>query len=231
MLRDLLYPPTCLACDARVQEDGGLCPACWSETPFITGAACDLCGVPLPGACDGTAFCDECLTVARPWDEGRAALVYGGKARSLVLSLKHGDRTELARGTGAWLHRRARDLLAPETLLVPVPLHRWRLFKRRYNQAALLSAEIARRAGAVHAPLTLRRHRPTRAQDHRNVADRFENLADAITLDGDVAGRHVALVDDVMTSGATMAACAEALRRGGAARITVLALARVAKDL
>ncbi|MEM7641662.1 MAG: ComF family protein [Pseudomonadota bacterium] len=229
--RDLLYPPACLTCDTRVQDHGGLCPACWSETPFITGAACDLCGVPLPGDDDGPARCDDCLTLARPWDEGRAAFCYAGKGRAMVLSLKHGDRTDLAQGAGRWLHRAARDVLTPATLLVPVPLHRWRLLKRRYNQSALLAQDLARRSGAEYGPMVLTRTRQTLSQDHRSVSDRFANLRDAITLTGDVQGRHVAIVDDVMTSGATMAACADVLRQGGATRITALALARVAKDM
>ena len=216
-LRDMLYPNRCLTCEARVEDRGGLCPDCWRDTPFISGAACGLCGVPLPGADDGPAHCDECLTLARPWDEGRAALRYAGGGRRIALAFKHGDRTEMAPALAAWMHRRARDLIGPETVLVPVPLHRWRLLRRRYNQSALLALERVR-----HTP----------SQDHRGVSDRFANLAGAIRLAAaaDLAGRHVALVDDVMTSGATMAACADALRRGGAARITALVLARVAKD-
>lgn len=228
-LRDALYPVTCMMCDTRVQEDGALCPACWSDTPFLTGACCDLCGVALPGAEDGPSHCDECLSRGRPWDEGRAALAYADGARRLVLALKHGDRTELAHGAAAWMHRRARDLIGPETIFVPVPIHRWRLLKRRYNQSALLANALARRTGGQAAPQLLTRHRQTKRQDE--AASRFENMVDAISLTpgATVAGAHVALVDDVMTSGATLTACAEVLRAHGAARITVLLLARVAK--
>ncbi len=232
VLRDALYPVSCMMCDARVEEEGALCPVCWADTPFLSGACCDLCGLSLPGEQDGTAQCDECLTRGRPWDEGRAALAYGGTARRLVLSFKHGDRTELATGAARWMHRRARDLLTAETLLVPVPVHRWRLLKRRYNQAALLAQALALRTGGQCDPMALTRYRWTPSQERRSVADKFANVADAIDANpkADLAGRHVALVDDVLTSGATLAACAQALRRAGAARITVLVLARVAKE-
>ncbi|MEM9797766.1 MAG: ComF family protein [Pseudomonadota bacterium] len=232
-LKDALYPPTCMMCDARVQEDGGLCPTCWAATPFITGAACQMCGTPLPGDDDGPSRCDDCLTLARPWNEGRAALVYAGGGRRLVLALKHGDRTELVKGAAAWMHRRSHDLLTARTRLVPVPLHRWRLLKRRYNQSALLAAELAQRCGGTFAPADLQRGRSTPSQDHRSVADRFANIAGAISAapDLDLSGEQVVLVDDVMTSGATLAACTDALHGAGAERVSVLVLARVAKDL
>ncbi|SDY35504.1 comF family protein [Jannaschia faecimaris] len=231
-IRDALYPVTCMMCDSRVEEDGALCPTCWSDTPFLSGACCDLCGTKLPGDEAGVSHCDGCLASGRPWEEGRAALVYGATGRRIVLALKHGDRTELASGAARWMHRRSRDILTPETLLVPVPVHRWRLLRRRYNQAALLAQSLARLTGGPCDPMALTRHRQTLSQDHRSVADRFANLVDAISVtpSADVWGRHIALVDDVMTSGATLACCADVLRRAGATRISVLVLARVAKD-
>lgn len=231
-LREALYPTTCMMCEARVQDEGALCPACWATTPFLSGACCDLCALPLPGPDDGPARCDECLDAGRPWDAARAALRYGDGARRLVLALKHGDRTELARGAARWMCRSGRDLLDPTALLVPVPVHRWRLLKRRYNQAALLAREIGRLSGVPCDPMALERHRETPSQDHRSVEDRFANVAGAIRLHprAAVADRGVILVDDVLTSGATLAACTEVLRAGGAARVSVLVLARVAKD-
>ena len=229
-LRDALFPLTCLLCHAPV-AGVGLCPFCRRDAPFPSGAACDGCAVPLPGrAGDEPLRCDDCLSSPRPWDEARAAMLYNGSGRRLVLQLKHADRTELAHAVALWLRRAARDVLSPETLVVPVPLHRLRLLRRRYNQSAEIARALGRLSGGPYRPEALRRVRATLPQDHRSRPDRYGNVAGSITLAEDVAGRHVAVVDDVMASGATMAACAVALRDGGAARVSALTLARVARD-
>ena len=234
-LLHLIYPPQCLTCDARVTTDFGLCGACWRETPFITGLVCTKCGMPLPGQDEGAeVLCDDCLTIARPWAAGRAALLYQDNGRALVLALKHGDRLDLVKPAAQWLQAAAGPLLRPDMLIAPVPLHWRRLLKRRYNQAAMLSAALARRAGLEHCPDLLRRLRQTGTQEGRNRDGRFANMADALSLTPRqakrVAGRQLLLVDDVMTSGATLAAAAEACIAGGAADVSVLVLARVAKD-
>ncbi len=231
----LIYPPQCIACDALVTTDFGLCGPCWRETPFITGMVCDTCGTPLPGQDpDEVAQCDDCMTIARPWSQGRAAMLYKDQARRLVLQLKHSDRIDLARPFGEWLARAAAPILRPGMLVAPVPLHWFRLFRRRYNQAALLSAEVAARANLEHMPDLLRRIRSTGSQEGRDKGARFSNLVDAIQLHPRRArlaeGRHILLVDDVMTSGATLSAAAEACLSGGAIGVSVLCLTRVAKD-
>ena len=165
----LIYPPQCLTCDARVTTDFGLCGACWRETPFITGLVCDHCGVPLPGEDTGKPeHCDDCLTIARPWSQGRAAMLYKDNARRIVLALKHGDRLDLARPASNWLHRVAGPMLKPGMIVAPIPLHWLRLIKRRYNQAALLSAAVAKLAELDHCPDLLIRRRHTGSQEGRS---------------------------------------------------------------
>ena len=221
-------------CDAQVEGEGGLCGACWARTPFIGGLVCDLCGVPLPGEDDGHPCCDDCLAIPRPWSRGRAALVYRDAARRLVLALKHGDRIDLVAPASQWLAQAANPLLEPDSIFVPIPSHWLRLVSRRYNQAALLARAVAERTGHDCMPRALARPGRTTMQDGKSREQRFADLDGAIVPDlrrgRGLAGRHVVLVDDVMTSGATFSAATRACRHAGARRIDVLALARVTKS-
>lgn len=218
-----------------VESDFGLCGSCWRDTPFIGGTVCEACGVPLMGEPDGFRLeCDDCMTTPRPWRDGRAALLYKDKARQLVLALKHGDRPEIARPAGQWLARAARPFLMDGMLIAPVPLHRLRLLKRRYNQSALLALSLARETGLACCPDLLIRHTRTTPQEGKSAAQRFADLEGTIAPHPKrrhrMAGQSVVLVDDVMTSGATLSACAQACLDGGAQEIFVVTLARVAKD-
>ena len=230
-----IYPPQCVACDAQTEDDFGLCNTCWRETQFIGGLVCDTCGVPLPGEENGEIVqCDDCMTIARPWDHGRAVLAYSGIGRKLVLSLKHGDRTDLAPPAARWMAQKSADLAKIDSVLVPVPLHRLRLLRRRYNQSALLAQELAKllnRPVCVDGLLRPKRTKPLQG-DSRDA--RFAELASAIVPNpkriDQLAEKSVILIDDVMTSGATLAACTEAARSAGAKNVSIVTLARVVKD-
>jgi len=229
-----VYPPQCMTCDTFVEDIGALCPDCWRQTGFIFGQCCDLCGTPLPGdmTADPHAICDDCLTLARPWDQGRAVMVYGDKARQILLGLKYRDRLDHAPVAGKWLARAARPMVQPDMLVAPVPLHWLRLLKRRYNQAAVLSHALADTLQLAHCPDLLSRTRYTGTQDGRSRMDRFANVEGAFRANPRqvhrIAGRHILLVDDVMTAGATFAAASDTLLARGAASVRVIALARVA---
>lgn len=230
-----IYPARCLTCGATVDGDFGLCGSCWRDTSFIGGTICDACGVPLPGADTGDApQCDACLQTPRPWRQGRAAMLYRDTGRKLVLALKHGDRQEIAHPAGLWMSNAASDIITRNTLIAPVPLHWQRMIKRRYNQSALLAKALSGRVDRPWCPDLLQRFRRTRSLDGMGREDRIATVDKAIRVHPRrrhrLIGRPVLLVDDVMTSGATLAACTRACLEAGSGPVNVVTLARVSKD-
>jgi ComF family protein len=229
---DTIYPPRCLACTEATETPQGLCAACWREMAFISGTACVKCGLPMLGEPGPEDICDGCLRHPPAWDRGAAVFLYEGTGRRLVLLLKHGDRLDMVPRLAAWMGTAGARVLADADLIAPVPLHWRRLVHRRYNQSAELVRRLARVSGRPAVVDLLRRRRMTIPQEGMDRAARAANQAQAFDLTprqaARVRGARVVLVDDVMTSGATLSSCAEALRAAGAARIDVLVLARVA---
>lgn len=192
---------------------------------------CDSCGAPLPGASD-EFHCDACLRFPPSWKRGRAAVVYDGGGRRIILALKHGDRLDLAKSAAKWMVSKGEDVLDVD-VMVPVPLHWTRFLKRRYNQAAVLSAAISKETEIENIPDLLIRHRRTSMQKGMSRTERFENQRGALKLNkrfqDTIKGKRVLLVDDVMTTGATLSACAEVCRAAGSEDVNVLVFARVAR--
>jgi len=228
---DLLFPPLCLHCRAQVAQPG-FCPACWSAIAFLDGPGCACCGLPFPVALEGENLCAACLVKPPAFDSARAILAYDDKSRGAILALKHADRLDLVPGFARWLSRVGRGALENSDLVIPVPLHPFRLWRRRYNQAAELARRLGRDWNLAYAPAALLRSRATQSQGAMSSAKaRRRNVLKAFQVPdpGLVAGKRVLLVDDVLTTGATVEACARALKRAGAAKVHVLVLARVVK--
>jgi len=225
-------PPVCPLTGERVAEHGSLSPSAWSELDFITRPLCAVSGVPFERDIGDGAVSPAVAARQPAYNRARAALVYDGTARRLIHQMKYSDRMDLAGLLARWMSIAGRELLDGADMLVPVPLHRRRLIWRRFNQAALLTLTLGRLTGIATAPQLLERVRPTRSQVGLSRAGRRRNVQGAFRLALDVeghtiAGKHVVLIDDVLTSGATVEACATVLRRAGAARIDVLTAARV----
>jgi ComF family protein len=225
---DGVLPPRCLACGAVVGEPDALCGQCWRALSFFAPPWCAVCGLPFPHPMGEGAVCADCARGRASWDRARAALRYDKHSRQLVLALKHGDRTHLARALGGWMRRAGGEVFEGVDLLVPVPLHWTRLFARRYNQASLLAQAIHAAGGPPVAPDWLVRRRRTPSQGRLGPLARARNVhgAFAVRPGRSVAGKRLVLVDDVLTTGATVEECARVLRRAGAASVGVITLAR-----
>ena len=233
---DLLYPPLCIACREYVSEPGSLCPECWRKLHFLDGPVCATCGLPFeidPGA---DTLCAGCHAYPPAFDKARAVLCYDDASRKSILALKHADRLDLVPAFGRWLERVGQELLIQSDFIVPVPLHRFRLWKRRYNQSAELARALSRFGSLPVDPYLLCRTRSTPSQgDMPSASARRRNVRGAFAvLDNRrnaVDGKQILLIDDVLTTGATVNACAKALKRAGARKVFVLALARVVRPL
>lgn len=231
---DLLLPPRPLdeaaGRDASVQWRG-LTPPAWSKIAFIEAPICDTCGAPFDYDLGPGARCPACSREAPVFDHVRAACAYDEHVSDLILKLKHADRTDLSGLFARWIARAAADLLSEIDGVVPVPLHRWRLLRRRFNQAAEIARPLARQAGLAYWPDALVRRRSTGTQGGKSGDARRTNVAGAFAVpprwSGRVEGRRILIVDDVLTTGATAEGCALALKAAGAACVDVAVIARV----
>lgn len=233
-LVDLALPPLCMACRSDVEAPGCLCAGCWSRLDLIAPPLCDRLGVPLAYTVEtgGRApLSAQALADPPAYGRARAVAAFGDVARDLVHGLKYADRLDLAAPLGAMMARAGADILAGADALVPVPLYGVRLWRRRFNQSAALAGGVATIAGVPVRYGLLERSRHTTPQVGLDRAARARNVAGAFRVPegarGAVAGRHLVIIDDVLTTGATIDACTKALQRAGARKVDVLVFARV----
>jgi ComF family protein len=236
LVLDYALPPRCAGCGAIVAGDRQFCLDCWQGLDFLDGPACARCSIPLaPLVPDPALQCGACLADPPPFDGAPAALAYGPAARRVALRLKYARRLGHARLMAEMMVRPLARLRGPAPLLLlPVPLHRWRLWARGFNQAGLIARQLAGLAGAEVADDLLLRARATPSLRELGRKARARAVQGAFVLapqaKARLAGRHIILIDDVHASGATLRACARLVARGGAARVSALTFARVVPD-
>ena len=228
----LLFPPVCPGCQAAVTSAGTVCPQCWPKLRFIERPYCEVLGLPFAYDLGKGFLSAEAIAEPPPFARLRAAVIYEDLAARLVGALKYSDRTDLVPLMASWMRRAGAELLAEADVVVPVPLHQGRLWRRRFNQSAELARRIARDSGKDYSALALRRVKPTRSQVGLGATQRQANVRGAFKVADprrpEIEGRRVLLVDDVYTTGATTASATRALKRAGARDVDVLVFARVA---
>lgn len=230
LLPALLFPPACFGCRKQIVEAGCLCGRCWGDVRFIEAPVCPVFGTPFPFEMGEEFLSLPAIAHPPPFERARAAVVYDGVARDMVLALKFYDRTEMAPWMARWMIRAGHDLIAQADLITAVPLHRRRFIWRRFNQAAELARATALLTGRPFVPEILERKRPTRQQVGLGLKDRKDNVRSAFTVPEHlrplVRARRVLLIDDVYTTGATVMAATRALKRAGAGAVDILTFAR-----
>lgn len=230
-LSDVVFPPVCLSCRSGLVTHDALCAACWSRIDFIRPPLCDRLGLPMPYDTGGTMISAAAAAEPPSYERARAVAHYTGVMRELVHDFKFSDWHAARKLLSRLMDEAGKTLIADADVVVPVPLSRARLISRRFNQAALLAQDLSRSSGIVYEPLALVRTRATPRQVGLTRADRKLNVRGAFAVPpgaaARIAGRHVLLVDDVITTGATCGSAARALKRAGAAQVDILALALV----
>ena len=232
---DFVLPPRCIVSGEEVSHQGMVSPPVWSKLDFISDPFCEKCGVPFEFETGtGAHLCGACIQKPPPYHRARSALKYNDASRDIILGFKHGDQMHAVLSFMPWLKAAGQDMLMEADILVPVPLHRWRLIRRRYNQAAVLTQRLGRETGIPVLLDALCRTRNTQTQGHLKAGERAKNVRKAFIFREKykkvIQGKNIVLIDDVYTTGSTIKECVKALKKFNPNQIDVLTIARVVKD-
>lgn len=237
VLLNWLLPPLCPATGEMVDSHGIVAPEYWKSLSFISAPHCDCCGIPFDFSFEeievGDMLCAQCIEKRPLTHQLRSAIRYDDHSKDLILRYKHADQLQAARIFIPWLHKAGAGFWTDADMLIPVPLHYFRLLRRRYNQAAILAKGLSKSTAITYRPDILVRTKATQSQGHLSSRKRRENLKNAFVVDDslkpDIEGKTIVLIDDVATSGATLDECAKTLYAAGAKKVNALTIARVVK--
>ncbi|MBQ3696040.1 MAG: ComF family protein [Alphaproteobacteria bacterium] len=226
-LLNLVLPPVCPVCKEPVSENTTLCSKCFKSLKFITEPCCRVCGRPFPFDILGDHICAKCLSSPPLFEKARSVVIYDDMARKLILPFKHGDRLDLSPLFVKMMANTGAQLIQSSDLIVPVPLHRLRLLKRKYNQSALLAQGLAKHFHKEYIPDALQRIRFTPKQGKLSPEQRKKNVANAFRVKPhlSIQDKSILLIDDVLTTGATANECAKILLKAGATKVCLLTFA------
>jgi ComF family protein len=231
---DTVLPARCVVTGETVERQGMIASSAWASLDFIASPFCQCCGFPFDFEVEGMALCGQCLEETPPYESARAALKYNDASRSMILGFKHGDQTHAVKAFTPWMIRAGAEMLSDADVIMPVPLHYFRLISRRYNQSGIIARALAKQTGKPVLLDGLMRIRPTPPQGRLKAKDRFANVKKAFAVNArhaeKIQGKTCILIDDVYTTGATVRECAKVLKKAGAAKVHVLTLARVVKE-
>lgn len=224
---DLLVPPVCPICSTPIFETGTLCPSCFAAMHFITDPCCQVCGHPFPFDTLGDLVCPKCLANPPLFHKAVSVLVYDDMSKRILLPFKHGDRLDFVPLMAKMMAIRGKSVIENADVIIPIPLHRFRLLRRKYNQSALLASAISKNFHKPYAPDGLKRIRSTPRQGKLSPEQRRQNVAHAFCVNKhyDFKDKSVLLIDDVLTTGATANECAKVLLKAGAKQIDILTFA------
>ncbi len=233
-ITNIVYPPQCLSCRDLVQSQGALCISCWKNIEFIQDPQCVSCGYPFDFDADNESLCAHCIAKKPLYDRARAVFRYDENSRKIVTRFKYSDKIHACNTYAKWMVKSGEELLEGADFVVPVPLHRRRLMRRYYNQSALLANAIGKITGVKSLPEALIRTKNTKPQASMSYQQRQVNVRSVFTYNPKysdiIADKVVVLIDDVMTTGATVKYCTKALLKAGAVKVDVLTMARTVKE-
>ena len=225
-----VFPARCPSCNVHVEEHGKLCTECWKRVTFISEPQCTCCGNPFAFPMDAGSLCGECIQELPPFAKARAVFKYDEHTAKFITGFKFHDRTFMGPVLARWMAQSGRELLAEAEVIMPVPLHRRRLWERKFNQSAMLVQHIAKLSHKTAELEGLVRTRYTTPQSELTRKQRLKNVRGAFSVNpkrvAQVQDKNVLLVDDVMTTGSTLKACAKVLLKAGAKQVNVLTAAR-----